>query len=101
MGGLAQAAMFGSLSEDGDSRGNDFFRFEHTGGQLVFEICIDGTPPGCTGGGSYSVTVAGAARSWRASEWVHLRTDWDAGTGMRVWSTGPRSAPESSRPRWA
>jgi hypothetical protein len=71
--------------------GNDFFRFEHTGGQLLFEICIDGTPPGCTGGGTNSVTVPGAAYSWRAGEWVHLRTDWDAGTGIRVFVNGTQA----------
>jgi uncharacterized delta-60 repeat protein len=83
------------------SGGSDHFRFEHTGGNLVFEICVNGTLATCAGGTPYVVTVTGANYRWSQNEWVHLRTEWITGgssairvflNGTQVGSTSPFSA---------
>jgi outer membrane protein assembly factor BamB len=64
---------------------NDFFRFEHTAsGQLLFQVCTDGSLPLCGGGTLTAATVPGTSFSWRAGSWVHLRTEWNPSTGLRV-----------------
>jgi len=70
---------------------SDYIRFEHTGGQLLLEICVDGTvAAACAGGTIYSVTVPGTAFSWRAQDWVHLRADWinSGATRLRIFVNG-------------
>ncbi len=78
-------------SEPGASAPYDCFRFEHTGGNLVFQVRTDAADgQDCSSGGTSSstTTVTGASYVWSANEWVHLRTDWNNGTGLRVFLNG-------------
>jgi hypothetical protein len=35
-----------------------------------------------------TTTVTGANYAWRAFDWVHLRTEWNNGTGLKVFVNG-------------
>lgn len=53
--------------------GPDYFVLEKTGGnQLLFTVQNTG------GSGASSVTISSANFSWRADDWVHIRSSWDS-----------------------
>jgi hypothetical protein len=59
---------------------NDCFLFEKTGANaLRFTIYANASSSTCTSGGTaYSVSVPAGSYSWRAKDWVHLRTTWSS-----------------------
>lgn len=73
------------------SVGPDYFVFEKTAAnELLF------TTQNTGGGGLASVRIASADFSWRANDWVHLRTVWNAtapaGERLRVFVNGVEPA---------
>ena len=58
----------------------DCFWLEHTAvGNLVLRAYLSADDQTCGTGGSdvFTVTATSANYSWRAGDWVHLRTEWN------------------------
>ena len=70
---------------------DDCFVFEKTGANALRFTIKSGASLNCTtGGSSYQVSVPSASYSWRAKDWVHLRTTWSNSGGgrMAIWMNG-------------
>ena len=81
------------LNRSGSGPYDCFYFGKLVSNDLVFGVIVGATDQSCTiGGTTYSAVAPAASYSWRAYDWVHLKTSWNsagpAGTKLRIVMNG-------------